>query len=413
MKAKLVIMIFLLIPISLSAQTYGWTNLRNNIPWDVSYAGLMDIFVIDQEIWIACAEESKLYYSNDGGSSTFSEYDTPAEFICIHMLNPDTGYAGSSGGGIYRTVDGGFTWTVLSPLVGSWVNDIDFPPSGEPGYCCGENGSIYQIDSTGITELESGTALNLNSITFPESAEEGWACGDTMVFHYADDSWTRVQSIPDGIFKTIYFADNQNGWAAGCNDSGEGQIFHTSDGVSWTEQVDPNPPGGVISSVSFLDDCLNGWAVGNIGKILHTIDGGENWNIEAPGMVNILLWSVRIVDAQTAYTVGNYNMFLKYGALNGIEGKSNSLPGSYSISQNYPNPFNATTMITFDIPENQFVTIKLYDLLGREVQTLYKENTQPGVHDIRVDSSELSSGFYFYRLQAGDHTQSKKMILIK
>ena len=90
-----------------------------------------------------------------------------------------------------------------------------------------------------------------------------------------------------------------------------------------------------------------------------------------------------------------------------------TIPKTYLLSQNYPNPFNATTTISFDLPESQFVTLKLYDLFGREVQTLYNRATYPGIHDIHFDASDLSSGFYFYKLQVGDYTESKSMILLK
>ena len=90
-----------------------------------------------------------------------------------------------------------------------------------------------------------------------------------------------------------------------------------------------------------------------------------------------------------------------------------TLPIRFSLSQNYPNPFNINTIITSTLPKTQFVTLKVYDLLGREVQTLMNEQKQAGIHVIGFDASELSSGIYFYRLQAGEFAESKKMTIIK
>ena len=96
-----------------------------------------------------------------------------------------------------------------------------------------------------------------------------------------------------------------------------------------------------------------------------------------------------------------------------IEKQEFIIPKYFTLSQNYPNPFNPTTMITFSLPEPQFVTLKVYDLLGREIQTPLNESKQPGTYDILFNASQLSSGIYFYRLQAGNYTESKRMLLLK
>lgn len=85
----------------------------------------------------------------------------------------------------------------------------------------------------------------------------------------------------------------------------------------------------------------------------------------------------------------------------------------YSLAQNYPNPFNPTTNIQFSIPESGLVTLKIYDVLGQEVMNLINQEMNRGVHRIKVDASQLSSGIYFYRLDTGNFTSTKKMLLLK
>jgi hypothetical protein len=89
------------------------------------------------------------------------------------------------------------------------------------------------------------------------------------------------------------------------------------------------------------------------------------------------------------------------------------MPTEYSLSQNYPNPFNPTTTIRFHIPNFSFVNLKVYDFLGSEVATLVNEEKPTGSYEIKFDASQLSSGIYFYKLQAGKYTETKKMILLK
>ena len=93
--------------------------------------------------------------------------------------------------------------------------------------------------------------------------------------------------------------------------------------------------------------------------------------------------------------------------------KPGELPKSFSLGQNYPNPFNPTTIIRFAIQSTSFVSLKIYDILGREVSTLANEQKSPGIYEVNFNASRLSSGIYFYQLRAGTNVETKRMMLIK
>ncbi|MCK9426078.1 MAG: T9SS type A sorting domain-containing protein [Ignavibacteriaceae bacterium] len=95
------------------------------------------------------------------------------------------------------------------------------------------------------------------------------------------------------------------------------------------------------------------------------------------------------------------------------ERNTNQLPSVYTLQQNYPNPFNPSTSIEFQIPQNRFVTLNIFDLLGKEVATLVNEEKNVGSYSVNFDASHLSSGIYFYELRAGNFIQTKKMLLTK
>ena len=97
----------------------------------------------------------------------------------------------------------------------------------------------------------------------------------------------------------------------------------------------------------------------------------------------------------------------------GVEEISSSVPSVYSLSQNYPNPFNPTTNIRFAIPEAGLVTMKVYNLLGQEVTTLINEYKNAGTYNVDFNAVNLSSGVYFYQINAGNYSDTKKMILMK
>jgi hypothetical protein len=89
------------------------------------------------------------------------------------------------------------------------------------------------------------------------------------------------------------------------------------------------------------------------------------------------------------------------------------LPTNFSLSQNYPNPFNPTTIISYSIPKSAVVTLKVYDVLGKEIAILINGNQNVGTYNVSFDASHFSSGVYFYQLMSGNYTSIKKMIILK
>lgn len=119
-----------------------------------------------------------------------------------------------------------------------------------------------------------------------------------------------------------------------------------------------------------------------------------------------------------------------YGAVNGVfitdtatvifkgsnavvDREGTAIPASYTLKQNYPNPFNPTTKVTFGLPEQAHVLLKVYDVTGREVATVLNNQIEPGWYSATIDASKLSSGLYFYRLAAGSYVETKKMLLLR
>jgi len=92
---------------------------------------------------------------------------------------------------------------------------------------------------------------------------------------------------------------------------------------------------------------------------------------------------------------------------------SRDLPSNFALAQNYPNPFNPTTVISYQLPVNSHVTLKVYDMLGREVVALVNQRQDAGSYSVRFDGSRLASGIYFYRLEAGNFVSVKKLVVVK
>jgi hypothetical protein len=127
--------------------------------------------------------------------------------------------------------------------------------------------------------------------------------------------------------------------------------------------------------------------------------------------------SYKFIDANLSS--GSYTYRLKQIDFNGTFSYSSEVnvdinaPIQFELAQNYPNPFNPSTTIKFSLPQNSFVTLKVYNALGQEVSTLVNGFTESGTHSINFDASNLNSGIYFYKLDAGKYSDVRKMTLIK
>ncbi|MFA3781815.1 family 10 glycosylhydrolase [Melioribacteraceae bacterium 4301-Me] len=120
------------------------------------------------------------------------------------------------------------------------------------------------------------------------------------------------------------------------------------------------------------------------------------WHVNAKNNYGTSDWSTGFGFQTTVTSVENEN-----------------IPTEFSLQQNYPNPFNPTTIISYHLPVSSHVTLKVFDLLGREVAVLVNEEKTPGNYEVKFDGSNFASGIYFYRINAGNYSQMKKMILLK
>lgn len=146
------------------------------------------------------------------------------------------------------------------------------------------------------------------------------------------------------------------------------------------------------------------------------------WDIgEVPNDVNLILTDLKTgssVDMRGRSEIkftenpGVKRLFKVSGTIVNVE-KDNLIPKEFALYQNYPNPFNPETIIEFNIPKRTFVKLTIYDILGREIKVLINEEINPGKYAVKFNASNLPSGIYFYRLDAGEFSDIKKMVFVK
>jgi subtilisin-like proprotein convertase family protein len=127
-------------------------------------------------------------------------------------------------------------------------------------------------------------------------------------------------------------------------------------------------------------------------------------------------WRITITDVFPSLDDGRligWGIQFNNSSVTAINSENTGVPTRFNLYQNYPNPFNPSTTIKYDIPKDALVKVVVFDVLGREVRTLVNEQKKAGSYSLQMNASGLSSGVYFYKIHAGDFTDTKKMVLIK
>jgi hypothetical protein len=199
-----------------------------------------------------------------------------------------------------------------------------------------------------------------------------------------------------------------SGYIAG----GAGRFYKTTNGTYWDTISMPTRSYN-NNALDFLNSNV-GFVVGTSGTGFYTTNAGTTWtvaNTNGSTMNNVFTCS----DSK-AFSVGTSGYIFKSSTIiSGVAGNEMEIPTSFRLDQNYPNPFNPTTTIKFAIPKASVVTMKIYDVAGREVMKLVNNQPMnPGVQTVTMNGTTLASGVYFYSLLVnGDLVDTKKMVLIK
>ena len=358
----------------------------------------------------------------DGGNNWINlSFPTTANNInCVFFFDANTGFIGSTNDTILKTTNGGINWLNIS-AIGFQSNKITFV-NQNTGWAAGFN-SIAKTTNAGMNWIMKN--INSNGSLFFINEMTGWTAdynsGSSTIYKSTDggNAWNSQRINPDfKIIYAFYFLDANTGWAVGYREN----ILKTTDGGSnWTTQRDIAGGAGLYS-VYFVNQ-NTGWIAGdfNFGggsEVLYTTNGGDIW-IENFLSVNAgRLSKVQFVNTYTGYMVGQYGSVFRTdntGGLTNINVNTENIPQNYELKQNYPNPFNPQTNINYSLKENGFVTLKIFNILGRKIVTLVNGTQNDGNYKISFDADKysISSGIYYYELNVNNFHSVKKMILIK
>ena len=432
--------------------------------WNTQVSGTNNIlysvyFTNTNNGWIA-GQNGLILHTTNGGSTWDPQVSgTNNDLWEVFFADSNNGWVVGLSGTIIHTTDGGNTWNFQSSGTSISLYSVYFIDSNN-GWVVGGQPSLNLHTSDGgsswILQL-NGYSTWLYAIFFVDTSN-GWLSGnDGKILHTTDggNNWNEQISGFNGYLESIYFTDLNNGWIVGQS----GAIIHTTDsGDTWESET--SGTNHILYQVYFTDLC-HGWAVGADGTILRrrclvpveltsftattqarqvdlkwttaTENNNLGFNIERKQLesewetigfklgngTTLEQKEYSFIDDITDINARLINYRLKQIDYDGSYEYSdevivdNPAPVDYNLQQNYPNPFNPVTTISYGLPVKSEVELVIYNALGEGVIQLTNEEKEAGRYSVEFNATELTSGIYFYRLQAGSFVETKKMVLMK
>lgn len=431
--------------------------------WTASTLNVNDvttgIYFLNNNTGIITSAQKNIYKTTNGAASwdslfTSYTYDYLTDVFFTDNLN---GFIAGYYGAFLKTSNGGETWDT-SRIVNGNITELyklcfinnntgfiagrSFIPTGTP--------IVYKTTNAGVNwSSKSFTGTILNDVFFIDS-QTGWLTGDN-IYKTTNQGENWQMLLPNNFerYGNILFLNTETGWVI--NNATQFLMKSSNGGINWVNQIRfttisdapfafPNSQTGYIYSNGiqkttngggtwFSSGNFSNYEVNNInflnsetgycsdftGRIHKTTNGGGNWN-ELQKVNNFSrVSSIYFTSENTGWAIGGNGAILKTttGGNVFVEQISSVHPEYFYLKQNYPNPFNPITVIGFQLPVAGFISLKVFDINGREVSELVNGNLNAGEYKINFNGSALPSGVYYYKLTSDNFSETKKMILIK
>jgi photosystem II stability/assembly factor-like uncharacterized protein len=311
--------------------------------------------------------------TTDGGATWDSLTLQGSVHAVTFPVNADTGFATSSGGRLYRTIDAGANWQLETTGVTTDLRGICFPHNNLIGYIAGSDTGDLILKTTDagrhwVSQTVNDTAP-LEGISFPENPLTGYAVGWSGVIHKTTNggtSWQAQVSPPTTYLSDVVFPGNaETGYVVGYRGT---VIKTTNGGADWVQMTT-----GIVNflnSASFPTGADTGYVAGDNGTILKTTDGGSTWVRESSGVSEFLNCVTFPANNQVGYVTGRNGSILKTtdgGAWIAEPGAEVSVGARPSQASAWPNPFFARTLIRYESPTGRPVAAEVCDVSGTVV----------------------------------------------
>ena len=296
---------------------------------------------------------------------------TNTDVRSLTINSTDHIFAGTYLGGVFRSTDNGDSWTEINNgLTSAYVFSF---------------------------------AINSSDHIFAGTSGDG-------VFRSTDngDTWTEINNGLTNLVVNSLAINSSDHILAGTYG---GAFRSTDNGDNWM-QINNDLTNPLVYSLAI--NSTGHIFAGTNGGAFRSTDNGDNWTEVNTGLTNLVVYSLAINSTGHIFagTLGS-GVFRSLQSTTSVREVTSELPSSFSLAQNYPNPFNPMTVIEYTLPVRSEVNLIIYSILGEKVTRLADEVQPAGYHKVTWNAVNMASGIYFYRLQAGDFVQTRKMVLLK
>ena len=358
---------------------------------------------------------------------------TNIQLINIACIDGNTaitsGYIGSNTFA-YRTSNAGANWVQVFTEANGFINAVCFRSStaglmmGDP---VGGRWSLWKTfnggitwDSSGLRLPQAGSEAGWNNSMHTRLNQTWFGTNNSKIYYSTNfgSPWTSQPTTGEVNSYALFFPElsaTPEGFAGGA-----ALLRTNNNGLNWNTQsaTGTGNYGGITGGPYIITGnalgFFNLFSVRNSNIIYTSSNNGVNWSSlhTAPSGTYRHIGSNYLASESWAVR-DNGGITYIYMSPAGINQISNEIPGQFSLNQNYPNPFNPNTVISYQIAASNFAKIKVYDILGNEITTLVNEKQNSGSYSVEFNGANYPSGIYYYKLEAGDFSEVRKMILLK
>jgi hypothetical protein len=364
---------------------------------------------------------SGVFLSTDNGKS-WSAVDSGLTIVSVNALAvSDTHLLAGTALGIFVSTDNGKSWTPANtgiPDFPTFLRSVNTFAVFGANIFVGTRGRMYVSTNDGASWTAVDTGLTVPPVsafaTIGTNIYAGTYGGGIFRSTNSGASWTAINTgLPTTEVWTLAI-DDTNLFAG----TGNGVYLTMNGGSSWRAVNS----GLTETTVSVLAMAGTSLFAGTRGGIFVRNKDDTSWTAVNRGLTNLIVDALAVTPASGPPGSASLYAGMRDGGvwirplsemITSVGVASAGTPAQFRLEQNYPNPFNSTTKIQFTIVNRQLTIVKVYDVLGSEVSTLVNEAKEPGTYTVQLDGSNLASGVYFYRLQAGTFVETKKLLLLR
>ncbi len=374
----------------------------------------------------------RIFHSTDNGTTWIQSDSTTGGVLALAINMTGTIFAGVGYGSflvVLRSTDTGATWS-------SAKTGLDEDPVRS--FAVKSNGEIFAGNYMwGALFRSTNDGANWSQVYRSNTSYRGGitaiatnASGSIFAGIYECDDLECGGTTPSGIIRST---DNGASWlkvntgltdldvnALVTNKSGHifagtfaGGVFRsTNNGENWTQINSGGLTMGIVSSLA-INESGQIFAGTRVGGVFRSTDNGGTWTQVNSGLTNLNVNLLAFNAGGRLFAGTQDGVFRSVQSTTSVTEISGVIPTAFSLEQNYPNPFNPNTTIEFSLPQAGNVTLRVFDLLGKEVATLVSESLGAGRFKAQWNANGMTSGVYFYRLQADAFLETKKLMLLK